>query len=309
MRLAVSGAAGFIGSRLVRQALAAGHRVLGLDNLSLGQPPLAPEVGLEFVVMDIRDGARLQEVLGAFAPDAVAHLAAVHHIPTCEARPAYALDVNVVGTQLMLDAIQAIGCARLVFTSTGAVYDWLDGPLGEDATPTSAQDVYSVSKLTNESQIRLWQGRTGGAALVARLFNTIGPGDRNAHLIPDLLVQLRAPGGGGPVVVRLGNTSTRRDYVFVDDVAAALLRMAEATELGGRQLINVGTGVEYGVLDIVEHLGALVGMRVQVEIDPTRVRRVDRLHQCADVRRAAALLGWKAACDLNESLRRIVAAA
>jgi UDP-glucose 4-epimerase len=141
MRLLVTGSAGFIGSRLVPRLLAQGGRVLGFDDLSLGQPtPLAADA-FAFQQGDVRDAAAVRAAFERFRPTHLVHLAALHHIPTCDAEPVRAVDVNVVGTQVLLDAAQDVECGRVVFASSGAVYDWCDGPLTPGRTPLRPRDM------------------------------------------------------------------------------------------------------------------------------------------------------------------------
>ena len=233
MRIAITGSEGFIGVRLVSMLTAAGHRVLGIDNLSLGQPVPPEGDRYAFTHVDICSAGSLHDVLEVFRPDQIVHLAAIHHVPTCERDAPRALHVNVVGTQVVLEAALRTGCGRIVFASSGAVYEWCEGPLQANRTPTNPRDVYSISKLTNEHQLAVWQHKTNGIAVIARLFNTIGPHDRNGHLIPDILEQLR--GDQRPCVVELGNTTTLRDYIYVDDTANALARMVGAEFEPGTQ--------------------------------------------------------------------------
>jgi UDP-glucose 4-epimerase len=306
MRVAVTGSAGFIGSRLANQLLRSGHSVLGIDNLSLGQPAPAAQPSLEFHRLDVRDEIALSAVFEAFRPEQVIHLAAIHHIPTCEARPAEALHVNVVGTQIVLEATARASCRRVVIASSGAVYAWGTEILREGTSPTKPCDVYSASKLMNEEQVRIWQDKNHATVVAARLFNTIGPGDRNGHLVPQLLSQLRGNGDRGERVVRIGNTVPMRDYVYVDDVAHGLLRMAEVGMEPGFHVINLGSGIEHTVTKIVDELAVIVDVQYRLESDPSRVRKVDRLHQCADISRAADVLGWRPRYGLGEALRRTV---
>jgi len=305
MRVVVTGCAGFIGSRLVELLLARGAQVLGIDNLSLGQAPTPNGPRYEFRRADIRNPQEMAGLFERFQPERLVHLAAIHHIPTCEANPAMALDVNVVGTQVLLEAARTARCERVVFTSSGAVYDWCDGPLVPGRTPVRPRDVYSVSKVTNEYQLAAWQEHTGGTVVVARVFNTIGAHDRNAHLIPDLLCQLQL--GRAPNVVRLGNTATRRDYIYVDDTTDALLCMVVSELRPGGYVFNVGTGQEYTVVEVVERLAAIMGVSYTIEHDPARLRRIDRPSQQADIASTVEQLEWRPRCSLDEALRLTVA--
>ena len=142
---------------------------------------------------------------------------------------------------------------------------------------------------------------TGAAAIVARVFNTIGKNDPNGHLIPDILRQL-CP-NGKRITVRLGNLKPRRDYIYVDDTAEALARMVRADDLSGFQCFNVGTGIEHDVQTLVEDIAKLRGVAVDVEVDSSRVRKVDRLSQVADIRKALSQLAWRAEYSLQDALR------
>lgn len=301
----VTGAAGFIGSRVTPLLTGLGCNVIALDDLSVGMPLPTASASLVPIVADIRDRDGLAAIFAAHRPDAVIHLAAVHHIPTCEARPALAFDVNVMGTQSLLDAAQAAGTRDVLLASSGAVYDWRDGALGEDDTPLKARDVYSITKLSNEYQVAGWTERTGSRTRAARLFNTIGTHDPNGHLIPDILAQIS--GGGRDATVRLGNTKPRRDYIFVDDIASGLV-----TLLGGMdapfEAFNLCSGVDLSVAELVALMGDLLGVRVTIETDPARVRKVDRLQQLGDPSKTAARFGWRAAWDARAALEQIMTA-
>lgn len=301
MRLLITGSEGFIGSRLVAQLLAQGHTVIGIDNLSLGQAAPAGRRGYVFRKLDIRDEEGVASVFGEFRPEEVVHLAAIHHIPTCESNPPEAFAVNVVGTQVILDAARRFHCQRVVLASSGAVYDWSDGPLAPDRSPVHPRDIYSVSKVTNEHQVAVWQVKTGGIVVVARLFNVIGPNDRNAHLIPDILRQLLM--GGDARVVRLGNTTPRRDYVYVEDVAEALACMVAADLESGKHVFNVGSGREHTVSEVAQRLAAILTVPCVIETDPRLARPVDRPSQLANIEDTALRLGWAPRHEFDQALR------
>jgi nucleoside-diphosphate-sugar epimerase len=107
--------------------------------------------------------------------------------------------------------------------------------------------------------------------------------------------------------VGLGNTVPKRDYVFVEDTAEAIVRMAVAPLAPGQHILNVGSGQEAGVLDVARLLACICGVTARFETDPARVRRVDRAHQLADIRRIRDLLEWAPRLDLEGALRQIVA--
>ena len=287
----ITGGAGFIGSRVVGFLRDKGVRVIVADNGYVGMPLPEAADGIVPIKVDIRDRTAIAAVLADHRPDAILHLAAVHHIPTCEREPHLALDVNVLGTQALLDGAQAAEIRNVVFASSGAVYRWDDGPLDEAATLTGATDVYSITKLSNEYQLAGWAARTGARVHIARLFNTIGTGDPNGHLIPDILEQI----GTGEVspVVKLGNTKPKRDYIFVDDSAAGFVALLEGLPDGEPvEQFNLCTGDEMSVGDLVRMMGELMGVDVRIESDPSRFRKIDRLQQLGDPTKLKTRRNW-----------------
>jgi nucleoside-diphosphate-sugar epimerase len=299
-KILITGAAGFIGSRLVSLLLTNGATCCGLDNLSTGCPKPEQHHNLEFRVQDICEPEGIHAVFTSFRPEIVVHLAAIHHIPSCERNPSKAFHTNAVGTQIVLEASAAVGCRKFVLASTGGVYDWVDEPLKEE-TPVRPTDTYTLSKITNEWQLRHWVAQSGKQGIVARIFNTIGKDDRNGHLIPDILRQINSLNGTN--VIQLGNLNTKRDYIYVEDTAACLARMTEYEPANGVEIFNVGTGREYGVRFIAETIARLKNRSVEVRSNPSLVRKVDRSNQLADISKTIVELGWRPKVGLEEALK------
>ena len=302
----ITGAAGFVGSRACRLLRDSGTRIVAVDNLYVGLPLPKPDAMITSIEADIRDRAKIAAIIKEHSPQAVLHLAAVHHIPTCEREPWLALDVNIMGTQSLLEAIENSDCAGIVMASSGAVYDWSEGSLDEAASPLKARDVYATSKLTNEYQLETWAHRSGRYAKAARLFNTIGPNDPNGHLIPDIINQLSASSSRRRVV-KLGNVKPRRDYIFVEDAAAGFVRILQGLSHGQPyETFNLCRGEEYSVDELVGLMGTLMGVDFEIESDPSRFRKVDRLSQLGDPSKMARVFGWSASFTLKEALAQIL---
>jgi UDP-glucose 4-epimerase len=304
-RYLITGGAGFIGRRVVDNLLIdPGVAVMVVDNLSVGMPMPAPRTGLHTIRADIRDSEKMERAFAAFSPEVVIHLAAAHHIPTCELRRSYSLDVNIVGAETILEAAARTKTARFVLASSGAVYDWETGLLDEAKTPLRPTDNYSISKHANEMQTRLWAERTGAQAVIARIFNTIGQDDPNAHLIPDIVAQI--PWDARAVEIALGNLSPRRDYIHVEDAARAIATLATAPLAKGVETFNVATGEGVSVVELVEMLASVIGVEIGVREDPKRKRRVDRPSQVGNVRKIRQLLAFEPRRNLREALIDIV---
>jgi UDP-glucose 4-epimerase len=288
---------------LVSLLLKRGAICCGLDNLSTGCTKPDQHPNLEFRVQDICEPEGIHAIFTSFRPEIVVHLAAIHHIPTCERDPSRAFHTNAVGTQNVLEASAAVGCRKFVLASTGGVYDWVDEPLREE-TPVRPTDTYTLSKFTNEWQLTYWVAKTGQKGMVARIFNTIGTNDPNGHLIPDILRQMSS--NGHTSIIQLGNLRSKRDYIYVEDTAACLGRMIEYEPEQGVEIFNVGTGKQYGVQFIAETIARIKNRSVEIRSNPTLVRKVDRSTQLADITKTFRELGWRPNCSLEEALKLTV---
>jgi UDP-glucose 4-epimerase len=302
----VFGGAGFVGHHLVRRLADAGRRVVVLDDLSRGRRALlapALETGrVRLVEGCVAAPGAARALLEAVRPATVFHLAAMHFIPQCVAAPTDTIRVNVLGTQSVLEALEVVPDARLVFVSTADVYAPGERPHRED-DPIGPNNVYGLSKLIGEQLLAL-AGRTRprpGRALAARLFNVYGPGETNPHVLPDLLAWVRR---GEPP--RLGNLEPLRDYVHVHDVVDALLGLAVYD--GPADVFNVGTGVATSVATLVRTLGEALGRPLEAHQDPAKVRAVERMRLVADATRAAREFGWRPRVGLLDGLRDLVEA-
>jgi UDP-glucose 4-epimerase len=296
----VTGGCGFVGSALVRRLLAEGDEVVVLDNLSRGSlANLGPAQGrITVMTRDVTDD--LDRLFASCQPRVIFHLAAVHFIPDCDADPARCLHVNVDGTRAVLDA--AAGLSRpapVVLASSAAVYAPADGPHREDDA-LGPIDVYGYSKFWAEELSRDFAAHTGAALGIARLFNVYGPGETNPHFIPSVICQLRARQS-----LRLGNLSSKRDYVFVDDVADALLRLAHHCNDGQSATLNVGSGRAYAGHEVLHSLAALATAPAGSApgVDPGRLRPVDRPLLLANPALAGELLDWVPETSLLDGLK------
>jgi UDP-glucose 4-epimerase len=300
----VVGGAGFVGQHLVARLLEADRDVVVIDNLSCGSMErFGSHLGdprLHVVRGDVTDTVLVRAVVAEIQPAVVYHLAALHFLPYCVAHPSETLLVNVVGTQLLLDALGAVPDARLVFASAGDVYAPSDRPHGED-DPIATTDVHAASKRCCEQLFELARREAGARRiLVARLFNVFGPGETTPHVLPDMLAALRS---GGPL--RLGNLAPRRDYVHARDVADALVRLGAYD--GPETVFNVGTGIGTSVDDLVRMLSDVLGRPLRVEHAPDRVRAGERMQLVADATRAQRELGWTPRVSLRDGLRDLIA--
>ena len=304
MRCLVTGGAGFIGSNLVDALLARGDEVTVVDNLSTGrisnlEPGLA--AGAELEEMDIRDGEALSRLAAERRPEAIFHLAAQIDVRKSLADPFFDAGVNVGGTANVLEAARASECGRVVSISTGgAIYGEGDGqqlPLSEDA-PIAPLSAYGQSKFAAEGYVSLYHRLYGLSGVSLRLGNVYGPRQDplgEAGVIAIFCGLLKE--GGRPTV--FGDGTQTRDYIYVGDVVSAALAAGDAEATGA---INIGTGKETNVLELIEALKGLSGNdSFEPSFEPERTGEVQRI--TIDAGRAERELGWRAEMDLSEGLR------
>jgi UDP-glucose 4-epimerase len=304
----VTGGAGFIGSAVVDALLARGDAVTVVDDLSTGRRQnldSALEAGASLLERDIRDASAMAELAHEAEPEVIFHLAAQVDVRHSVADPAFDAAVNVGGTANVLDAARGAGARRVVFTSTGgAVYGEGDGqelPLKEDA-PIAPMAPYGQSKFAAEGYLALYRRLYGLSSISLRLGNVYGPRQDplgEAGVIAIFCGQLLA--GGRPTVY--GDGAQTRDYIYVDDVVAAILAAAEGDAAGP---INVGTGRETDVLELIDSLGKLGDVEeFKPEPAPARTGEVQRIS--IDPGRAEQALGWRPATALQDGLRMTLA--
>jgi GDP-4-dehydro-6-deoxy-D-mannose reductase len=257
-----------------------------------------------YVPVDIGDRARMAAHIAALRPDVVIHLASGLR----DDSPPHLFRTNVGGTLALADAMAeaAVGIARLVVCSTGAVYGAHADealPLQESA-PCAPVESYGESKLMAEHVSRLASERYGIETLWARLFNVIGAGEDDRHVAPQLARQAAEIAYGlRPPVIDVGDTDATRDFIDVRDVAAALAALAEAGVPG--VTYNVGTGREVAVGSLLTEILDAAGLREPVEIRrhsvrPSRVRR----HVAGTTRLVG--LGFRPRFSLADSVRDVV---
>lgn len=304
--LLVTGGLGFVGARLSAElASLPDTKVVVVDSELSGSPDnLAEETRarIDLVKSDLSDEATAREIILDFRPDVIFHLAAIHFIPLCNARPPLAVRMNVQSTANVLDAAASLAdppCC--VFASTAAVYAPSDAALGEGSSlgPT---DIYGLTKLWGEQLVARYRDESGAPTAVLRLFNVVGEGETNPHLIPSILVGVGAEGSASRVL-RLGNLVTRRDYVYVGDVAKAFTTAPDVASEHGAICANVCTGVASSGYEVLDVIGLETSKSCRVESDPARFRQSDRPVLLGNADTFSELFGWRPDTDLRDSIR------
>ena len=299
----VTGGAGFIGSELVRQLIAAGSPVVVIDNLVNGKREnLAGVHGrLTLLEYDIRD-------VSAYAPilreaDVVYHLACLgvrHSVHS----PLDNHDVNATGTLQLLEASRAAGVPKFVYVSSSEVYGTAQRvPMTEDH-PAFPSTVYGGSKLAGEAYARAYHRTYGFPTVVVRPFNTYGPrchheGD-SGEVIPKFMLRCLAD---RPMVI-FGDGTQTRDFTYVSDSARGIILAGTTAEAVGRTL-NLGSGFELSINDLARTV-AEITERPAAEVVHDEARPGDVLRLYADMSQARSLLGYEPQVPLEQGLAMLL---
>jgi dTDP-glucose 4,6-dehydratase len=319
MKLLVTGGAGFIGSAVVRAAIARGHAVVNLDALTYAAclenvASVAEAPGYAFVQADIRDRAALDRVFAAHEPDAVMHLAAESHVDRSIDGPGAFIETNITGTYNMLEAARAYWQGqgrpdhfRFHHISTDEVFGSLGatGLFTEDS-PYDPRSPYSASKAASDHLVRAWHETYGLPVVLTNCSNNYGPYHFPEKLIPVVILNALA---GKPIPV-YGDGANVRDWLYVEDHAEALL-LAVQTGAVGRSY-NIGGHNEASNIELVRRICALLDARRPGAAPHERLitfvadRPGHDARYAIDAARMRDELGWQPSVTLEEGLARTV---
>jgi len=300
MRFLITGAAGFLGAPLANSLVADGHSVVGLDDLSTGDPQrLSPEVHL--VRGDVNDRPKLWSLLQDV--DCVYHLAARVIVPESVLYPREYNQVNVGGTVTLMEAMRDVGVKRVILISSGTIYgNQRNQPMKESCRP-NPRSPYAVSKLSAEYYVRTIGDLWGIETVCLRVFNAYGPGQPLPPSHPPVIPYcLRQAMDNGTIVIH-GDGEQTRDYVFIEDVVDAMIAASFAEKIN-RLIINVGSGKETSVNEIVKTVKELTGTKPEIVVNKSHHKGPSRM--CADLSLATKKLGYHPKVDLKDGLIRII---
>ena len=297
MHFLVTGGAGFLGSALANRLHEEGHRVSVLDDLSSGERDRL-HTDILFTQGDIDNIPLLWSLLHDV--DCVYHLAARVSVAQSILHPRDYNRVNVGGSVSLMEAMRDTGVHRVVFTSSGAVYGSQENLPVREIDPPHPDSPYAVSKWSAEQYVHTIGQLWGLETVALRIFNTYGPNQRlpmsHAPVIPRFLQQVLT---GGSIVL-FGSGKQTRDFVYIDDVLEALVRSATA-EAVNRGIINIGSGRETSISELVKEIARVTGHEINLINNPSKSGGVPRL--VADISRARELLDFETQTSLQEGLR------
>lgn len=304
----VTGAAGFIGSHTCEQLVAAGHRVIGVDNFRTGRrenlQTLATNRSFKLMTADVSEVHALDAAVAEARPDAMIHLAALVSVPESIADPAMNFRLNVETSQIVADTARRHSVKRVVFASSAAVYgDARDIPITESTEPRPLSP-YGGAKLASEALLLSQAATFGFAARCLRYFNVFGPRQDPTSpysgVISIFCDRMRA--GQAPTI--FGDGEQSRDFISVRDVARANV-MAATTPSMGSGVTNICTGTGASLNQLAAACRRLIPSASAPNYAPTRPG--DIRHSVGSPERARAELGFTADLSLEAGLTELIA--
>jgi GDP-4-dehydro-6-deoxy-D-mannose reductase len=302
MRALVTGATGFIGRHLVEALRRGGAEVVACS----GPHDATPQ---DFAI-DLADAGTLRAALDAARPDVVFHLAAQTFVPESLESPIATYEINAVGSVRLAEAVRAYGGSpRIVFASSAEAYGPREPenyPLREtlDLRPVNP---YGASKAAAEAMLLAHARSFSLDVVIARVFNTVGPGQSERFVVASFAAQLARIAAGGAPKLLVGSLEAARDFLDVRDVVDAYVALARDGERG--EVYNVCSGAAVTIRDVLRELILAARVPVEVREDPARMRRVETPLSVGNPEKLRARTGWSPRIPLPRALRDLYEAA
>ncbi len=306
MKILITGGAGFVGSHLCEKYTKEGYMVVCLDNLMSGNliniRHLLNYRNFKLIRGDIRDFELLEKVVRDV--DVVFHLAAQIHVDRSYIEPRLTYDVNVMGTQNILEAARMFDTKRIIYASTSEVYGSAQYAPIDEKHPLSAPHPYGASKIAADRMCYAYAQTYGMDISILRLFNVFGPRQRDLGYGGVISIFTRRILSNMPPVV-YGDGSQTRDYTYINDAVRAYDLILNHNEpITGP--INFGTGKEVSIIDLANKLITLCGKEGSIKpvhVEP-RIGEVQRL--IANSSKAKEILGWEPQYTIDEGLKEFI---
>lgn len=292
--LLVTGAHGFVGGHVAAMVESG-----ALPAKNLVTPPKG---------WDLRHEDEVNAWIETVRPDSVLHLAAQSFVPRSFQNPRETLEINVLGTLNLLQALKRAGFSgRMVYASSGDIYGQVPEerlPVDEDLCP-APRNPYAVSKVAGEQLCLQWHRSEGMDIIVGRPFNHVGPGQDDRFVLSSVARQLvRITNGEQPAVVEVGDIDTTRDFTDVRDVVSAYGALLRFGQSGGTYVI--GSGEERRIRDLLDNLCKIAGVSPEFRQDSSRIRPTEQRRMVANASRLRRDTGWSPTIQIETTLKDIL---
>lgn len=296
----VTGAAGFIGSKIAKKLIEDGHSVVTIDNLSTGYKENIP-MGVKFYHGDCQD-INIISQLTNFSFDAIFHIAGQSSGEISFDDPVYDLQTNAQSTLILLKLASIMGCKKFIYASTMSVYgDKPDKPVKENSI-LLPKSFYGVGKIASEQYLRLFQ-QYGIITTALRLFNVYGPGQNMNNLRQGMVSIFLSQAINQKHIYVKGDANRYRDFIFVSDVVDAFIKSVNR-ETGGFQVINISTGLRTTVKELINIMEDNLPYKVKVTYSGSTPG--DQFGITGNNKLASKILKWQPKITLKEGMNKMV---
>jgi len=303
-RVLITGCAGFVGRTLAARMSAGGYEVWGVDRL----PEATDFGGREYLTSDLTDAEEVAGLIARAAPAAIVHLAALSSVRQSFDAPRETIVANTLPGLNILGALRAgPGGIRLLAVGSADEYGVIgaeDLPITEDK-PVRPESPYALGKAIQNQCCRAFASLYGTDVVITRSFNHTGAGQRDVFVLPAFARQIcEIRLGRREPVIEVGNLDVRRDFTDVRDVCDAYVALLEKGRKG--EVYNVCSGVSHNLRDLLERMCELAECKVEIRVDPARLRPVDVPELRGDHTRITRETGWQPRIDIEDTLQSLI---
>lgn len=296
----IFGIGGFVGPYLAQEFLDAGYKVSGSDiviNKSLPQE-------VSFYQANLLDSEAVEGVFKRCVPDIVVNLAAVSSVGMSWKIPQKTMEINVIGTLNILEAVKKLSSLpKVLLVGSSEEYDISDAPISEKQ-PIRANNPYGISKVTQERFANIYKEQYGTKIYYVRPFNHTGVGQRTSFVLPSFCEQVAAiEKSGVPGTIKVGNLGAWRDFSHVKDIVRAYRMVVESED--NDIVFNIGSGEAYSLKDLLDFIISMASVKINIEVDQERFRPIDNPYICCDRRFIGDELGWKPEHSVYDALKEM----
>jgi len=300
-RLLITGGSGFIGAHVANKAVSCGWEVVVLD---LQPPPVNFHLEIEFVKGDIRDHNTVEGIMQDC--EAVVHLAAQISVPESFTNPEKTRSINVGGTQNILEASHKYDVSKVVIASSAAVYGSTSSFPLEEEMAGDCISPYAKSKWENEIQVDQFR-KLGLNSIALRFFNVYGPGQSVENAYASVIPKFLHLMAHGQVPTIYGNGKQTRDFIHVDDIVNAIMKLLDAEHPFGHSVVNVCTEIEHSILDLTNIIEKGLNKRKgDTNYFFEEAREGDIVRSCGSNVRLRSMISWKPEKRFESSVLELI---
>lgn len=299
-KVLVFGIGGFVGPYLAQEFMDEGYTVYGSDIVKGDR--LQKEV--IFYQADLLLSDAVKHIIHQLQPDIIINLAAVSSVGQSWKIPQQTIEVNIVGTLNILEAVRTMErMAKVLLIGSSEEYDISDKPINE-MTVLKANNPYGISKVAQERFANIYKVQYGMQIYHVRAFNHTGVGQKESFVLPSFCKQAaEIEKSGKPGIIKVGNLLARRDFGHVKDLMHAYRLIVESPYCD--TVYNVGSGKARSLREMLNYIISLCSQSIKVEVDPSRVRPIDNPVICCDNSRIRAELGWEPKYNVFDALKEM----